>query len=474
MAHYRRFYLVLLTVQKFIAKYGLAAHLAIVAVAPLFLFPFFGEWTVAKALLWLSATACLWLVQAPSMHRGELPHDACRRVASAILRDPLFWIMLAIMLVTGVRALNGGIGLEYDFAAGEWRMSSPRMPAFPGAVTGIGSLHFAAVVALTVMLMAGRHALGRSARMMFMLLGSVLSGTAAVMMLLMVKFGGERLLPLARCSQDMTSFVGCAFAVYLLAGTAALVAAFERGWKMAMPFLILALGGSAAGALAFAPMQGTAIFAMAELVLLGYAFFYVLRRLDVIAGYKLLVVVGVAMVAGALLVAWALPQAVIDDRLAVFDKKDLLAADFFAMRDALSVVARKTWLAHPWLGTGLGSFPLDVRFCIADGELTAIPPGMTGVPNCYWLLLVERGIVGAVMLGLPLAVLVFTYGKRLFDGVVSREIPHPACWVAVLALAALAFVGFFECSFLRVELLMGMGMLFALSASSFPVITEKG
>ena len=49
-------------VQKFIAKFGCAAHLAVLTVAPLFLFPFVGQETLAVALLWLSLPAALWTV----------------------------------------------------------------------------------------------------------------------------------------------------------------------------------------------------------------------------------------------------------------------------------------------------------------------------------------------------------------------------------------------------------------------------
>ena len=101
--------------QKAIAKYGLAAHLALVAVAPLFLFPFFGDVVVAKVLLWLALPAACWVLLEPSVRRGEMPHDARRRVFRAIVRDPLFWTFLAVLVVTGLRALNTGVALEYDY-----------------------------------------------------------------------------------------------------------------------------------------------------------------------------------------------------------------------------------------------------------------------------------------------------------------------------------------------------------------------
>ena len=86
--------------QKAIAKYGLAAHLAILAVAPLFLFPFFGEDTIAVVLLWLSLPAAVWTFMQPSVRRGEMLHDARDRVSSEVFRDPFFWVMLVVVVFT--------------------------------------------------------------------------------------------------------------------------------------------------------------------------------------------------------------------------------------------------------------------------------------------------------------------------------------------------------------------------------------
>ena len=46
--------------QKLISKYGLAAHLALLAVTPLFLSPFCAEATIAVAMMWMSAVGALW------------------------------------------------------------------------------------------------------------------------------------------------------------------------------------------------------------------------------------------------------------------------------------------------------------------------------------------------------------------------------------------------------------------------------
>ena len=69
-------------VHQFLAKYGLAAHLAFLAVAPLFLFPFCAASSVAVTLLWLTLLAAVWCGLMPSVRRGERLYDARLRVVS--------------------------------------------------------------------------------------------------------------------------------------------------------------------------------------------------------------------------------------------------------------------------------------------------------------------------------------------------------------------------------------------------------
>ena len=100
--------------QKFIAKFGCAAHLAVLTVAPLFLFPFVEREMLAVVMLWLSLPAALWAILEPSVRGGEHLHNARRRVLRGMLRDPLLWALLVVVVITGVRAVNVGIALAYD------------------------------------------------------------------------------------------------------------------------------------------------------------------------------------------------------------------------------------------------------------------------------------------------------------------------------------------------------------------------
>ena len=455
--------------QKLIAKYGLAAHLAILAVAPLFLFPFCATGTVAWVLVWLSLPVALWTVLEPSLRGGEHLHDARRRVVKAVFRDPLFWASLVLVVFTGFRALNSGISLSYNAEASVWLISSPTFPILPGVVGSAGDLSFAVALACVVLLQACRHSLGRSARMAFLLLASFLSGLAAIIALVSLHEGAAGALALLPSDGGAArSFIALAFGLHLIGGLVALIAIAEYRWRFSFFLLLPAIGGNAAGLFAFAPTYLSAAFAVAGILMLAYALVFSFRAFPSSDGFKLMVIGGIALVLGGLLVAAILPKTVMDERLTSFTNRAFFPERFWEIRGVLSAVAFKSWISHIWIGTGIDSFPMDFRFAAQDADWAALPRGATAVANGWWHLLVERGLVGAVFFVLPFGFLLFTYGRRLAGGVRARVFPHPACLIAPVALALFVATGFVDCSPLRAEALMAMCTYLAVSAAAFP------
>ena len=456
-------------VQKLIAKYGLAAHLAILAVAPLFLFPFCTTGTVAWALIWLTLPTALWAVLEPSLRGGEHLHDARRRVVKAVFRDPLFWASLVLVVFTGFRALNGGISLSYNAEESVWRVSSPVFPILPGVVGSAGDLSFAVALACVVLLQACRHALGRSARMAFLLVASFLSGLAALIALVALHEGaaGARALLPSGCGTGL-SFIALAFGLHLIGGIVALIAISEHRWRSSFFLLLLAIGGNAAGLFAFAPAYLSASFALAGVLILAYALAFSFWAFSSSDGFKLMVIGGIALTFGGLLVVALLPKAVMDERLVAFTNLAFFPGRFWEIRGVLSAVAFKSWVSHIWIGTGIDSFPLDFRFAAQDADWAVLPRGATAVANGWWHLLVERGLVGTVFFILPFGFLLFTYVRRLAGGVRAHALPHPACLIAPVALALFVATGFVDCSPLRIEALMAECAYLAVSAAAFP------
>ena len=455
--------------QKLIAKYGLAAHLALLAAAPLLLFPFCAPVSISVVILWLSLLAGLWTVLEPSTRSGEHLRDARRRVLSAIVRDPLFWCLLLLIVFVGFRALNTGIAIRYDAEKASWYVSEALFPLFPAVVGDAGILLFAVAVSFLVILQACRHSLGRSARMAFLLLASSLSGLAAVIALLAAYKGHAGSLSLLKSVGSPSSpFVGFAFGLYLLGGLVSLVAIFEHHWHAAFALLILSVGGNGAGLFAFAPAHLSAALLVMMLVALAYALAYSAVQGSVSIGVKVLVLFGTALVAGCLMAAALLPRSILAGCLEPFCEFNLIPARFWEGRSILSAVASESWSTHPWIGTGIGSFSLDFRFGASDAGWELFPGGAALPFNGWWLLLSERGIIGAVVFALPLGFLLFTYFRRLVGWAKDVCLPHPACLMAPIAFLAFVLIGFFDCSPLRAEAYVALGSMLAVSAAAFP------
>ena len=443
---------------KIIAKYGLAAHLALLAVAPLVLSPLWGDEAVAVVLAWLTLVSAIWLFMEPSLRTGESLHVARKRVVKSVFCDVLFWCMLAVVVLAGVRAFNTGIGLAYDAENAKWQLSSAVFSLLPGSVGTAGWLPFAGTVSLLVVLQGCRHALGRSARMAFLLVAAILAGLGASLDFALTSIGHEVVKP----TSD-----GLSFALYLLGGTVALAAAFERKWRFVMPLFSFAVGGTAAGAFAFSPVFAVAVFVGAEILVLSYVFLYAAKTLSKAGEFKLLVVMGISLALGGLAVAMLLPPDLLNAKLSATKELVFFPPEFKAVRAVLSEIARKSWFSRLWIGTGLESFPLDFRFSAAAADWALVRGQVISVPNGWWQLLAERGIVGVLAIALPTAGLLFFYVRRLLRAFPMTTLPHPACLLTPIVLAAVVSVGFFDSSILRIDALTAAGALLAVAAGSF-------
>ena len=454
--------------QRFLAKYGLAAHLALLAVAPLFLFPFCSDAAIAATVLWLTLFAFVWSFLMPSVRAGERLHAARSRVVASVVRDPLFWTSLALAAFAGLRALNDGVRMAYDAEAGAWALAETSSPYFPGCTEGAGFLPFAAAIALVAVFVATRQSMGRSARGAFLLMGSSAAGLASVVFLVAAHLGSASCARLTAFPNAAASFVGVAFGLHFLVGAAALFAAFEHKWASATLVAPLAVGGTAAGAFAFAPPAFAASFGLAALAVFALAFVCAMRNLRKQAEFRMLVVFGLSLAMGGLLVAFLMPDAPLAARLDAFAECMFAPEGFWELRRTLSDVALRAWKTAPWIGTGLGSFGLDVRFHALAAEWAVIPRGQAAAPNGAWTLLAEQGVVGVALFLLPFGFLVFTYARRLVAWTKAVCLPHPACLLAPLALVLLALDAAVDGSFLRADVLLVACAVLAVAAKSFP------
>ena len=467
--------------QKAISKYGLAAHLALLAVAPLFLFPFCGDVWTARTVIWLSLIAAGWTVLEPSRRADETLHDARFRVASSVALDPLFWFSLVLVLIAAVRWLNGGIGMVYDAETSIWSLSEARVPFLPGGTEDSGYLPFAAALGVAVLMQAGRHALGKSARVCFLFVAALLAGIAAIVAGLACVFENPVALHYAACSTVDATYPGVAFGICFMGSMVAIAGAFERKWNRAMPLLAIAVGGTAVGLYLFSPDIVIVVHAACAVVVAASALAYAHRRIGGLVVPKCLAFMLVAAIPPVLFVMGVVPEGIKAQKLSLLFGEEgarLFPDGFFELRSALSGIAEKVWKENPWLGTGLGTFGFDIRFNATEADWAVFASNQTGALNGWMQMLAERGISGVVFFVAPMLFLLWTYGLRAFyavSDILSKSrrsfgalVFHPVCALGPVAIAAVAACGFYDHSFWRSEIMMLVAAMFAMAGSAFP------
>lgn len=445
--------------QKLIGKYGLAAHLALVVVAPLFFTP--------TAVMWLSALAAIWFLKEPSRVGFEQLHDARKRVLSALWRDPVFWVFLFLAIMALVRCVNNGITLAYDAENASWSVTSPACTFLPGSADGVGFRFFSGAFAAFILVSICRHALGRSARFAFFLVSSTLSAVGAGVMLFLLHSGNDWAVKESTLSLQNPDFIGSVFGVFLVGAIAALYFTFDRQWYRAMPFAMLAVCGNAAGLFAFAPPILHCIFASAACVIFLYAFVYARKNLPSHAEFKYMVLFGLSMTLAWLAAVGALGEAGVEARVEPYTTGVFLGDEYRSLRDALSSISAEIWKASPWFGRGLGSFPMEMGFHVTEEQWSFIPALQSAPLNGYWMLLAERGIVGAFLLAVPILLLAGYYVRSLASGVV-RALPNPAAWAGCLAGIAAVVSLMFSVTLLSPGFAAAVAAYFSVSINAFP------
>jgi hypothetical protein len=459
-------------VQKLISKYVLAAHLALLAVAPLFLFPYCTSAQTAVVLLFLSLFAAFWIFLEPSRRNGEILHAARVRVFFATRSDPLFWIFCVLVAYATVRWLNGGVATVYYPAETLWRVRPPVVEGVPGSVDGEGFLPFAVVVSVLVIVMGCRHALGKAARLSFASCASVFAGSAGLAALWACRLGHGGALAATGVSWGDASFAGAAFGMHFIAGIAALCGMAECKWSKYLLLYSFGIGASGAAVVAFSPAIVAFAFLAAGAVVALASFVYVWmtqRPPDVL---KCMAALILAIAMGSVIAVAAVPQSVLDERLNSL-LGGFLPEGFSAFRARLSQIASAIWRDRVWFGAGLGSMPLEIKYCAVSADWAAwkgVAP--KAVPNGWLQLLSERGVAGAIAVGAPLVAMTASAVVRLVKSW-GRHAFLPLAFAGVAVVAVAVAETFLDSSAFRAESLMAAGAYLALAGSTFPVARKK-
>lgn len=453
--------------QKFFTKYAAAAHLALVSVAPLVLLPFIGSEQTATVILWLSAFAMVWAIVQPSCLRGESASTSSKRVLRSIATDPLFWFSLVALALAIFRTVNSGIGCGYDPVSRSWSLKGAEYSLLPGCVKGAGFLPCATVAALVVVMQGCAHSLGRAARASYLLVATLISGASALSLYLMALGGNATALSYLKVTTLSPHYLGIAYGVWLVGAVALLFEVIEQGWMKAELAVFVAIIGNASGLFLYSPLPEVAVFAVAVLLMLVAAVPMLWGEIHGAAPLRCALMVVCGILVPSIFAFMAPAESPLAEKCASLMALKPFPDDFLKVRDTLSAIGLKVWKSSPWLGTGLGTFSLDLRFNAVAADWTVISPMQTASLNGWWQLLMERGVIGCILLAgfvfLPLVPFVR-------KGIVTRcYFPwrpiHILGFVVMLALVAITFAGvsFFEC-----EVLLAALPMIALSASAVP------
>ena len=464
--------------QKFLSKYGLASHLALLAALPLALTPFLPAAGLVSVTFWLSALAAVAFLVEPSVHAGEHLSQARARVRGACLRDPFFWFLVVALVYAGVEALNTGIALRYDAEQAVWLVSEPSLGGGPASAEGAGAPLFAATVALALVAMGIRHGMGLMARIVFGLLGACVAGLGGFAAVACACAGLAPFAGWMRHGFAEAPFWPSLFGVWFIVCIVSAAQAAARKWKAARLPLVIGLGGNLAALLFFAPP----LVAVAWLALAVPVFAFSLVAVShggsggAVARTAVFALFGFAL--AAFLLMTFMPAEIRASKVEALNPEVAFPEARAETGEALSRIAREAWRANPWFGVGEGAFGVHVPFLAEKADWVVLPPRPTFAFNGYWTLLAERGIVGCLLPALGLGLLLATYVLRLIGalGAQSRKgesdrflfaVP-PVAWCAPFAVVLLAVEAVWSPVF-RAEGLLGTALVaLALAAAAFP------
>lgn len=498
-------------IQKFLSKYGLASHLAILAALPLALTPFLTAATLGSVVFWLMAFVAVWYFTEPSVRLGEHLSEARFRVRYEMMRDPLFWLMVFALLFALVRFLNTGIEVFYDAERTTWIVRDPKWSILPASVEGQGLLPFAFASAALLVLMGLRHGIGRKARTEFGIVGSFVAGLGGIASVACAVSGVGDFPVWMVSGMEEVPFWASSFGVWLVLGVVCGVLAEASKWGAARLPLAVAVAGNVAALFYFAQPLVAAVWLMLAIVVSIFALIYLSRAgsMGSVARIFTILVVGLALAVFSVMTFMSqevrqlksrriLPANVLDSRASdlAAEKARLTTKSAIDGRKkaekvreeyrergrrcktALNRIARRMWSEHPWSGVGLGAFSLHTPFLAEKEEWRVLPPKPEFSPNGFWTHLAERGLLGCTLLVLILGLLLYTWGASLVgaflylrhrdDADIFPFAVAPLAWVGPLCVALFFAEGAFAPVFLDASFILVATVPLALSAATFP------
>lgn len=391
------------------------------------------------ALPWISLLTFELMFTLPPRHYGESPRSAVRHLWKRIVRDPVFYFGLALLLFLLIQWLNGPRELEWIAADSEWRFTDPPIPDLPSCVDQDGAkqvlLWFVAVFTAVI---AVRNSSNQPAKL-FILRAFCINGAAlAILGMAQAAWSPHKLFWYRPMDvQFFSTFgypnhAGAFFCLVSAVNMGLLIRALAMIDEENHPILYsvtLVLNILAT----YLSLCRAAIVLETLLIIIGlvYGCIYLFPR---IGGPGITKIIASVIVIFLCLGYMAVKVGDFSNEVKTINH-DSLSSVYGGDRELLADCAVKIWQDNPWPGVGGWGFRHHVGLYVPKSQWPVLRGrGKANVHNDFLQFLCEHGAIGGgLMLSMIITILVhliwnLAHMKRVFN----QNTDKPSTWVGSL------------------------------------------
>lgn len=394
--------------------------------------------------LTLGIVEAAWLL--PATQEGESLPDARRRVARAVVRDPLFIIGVLLTTFLAFQGFNGPREMSYLAEMKVWRFGAPPLAGFPSSVAPGEAIQLLAwFPPAIVAALALRHAVGTGGhRLLLHLLiwnAAVLSVSGCVQ----VAHGCVKIYGLIEIETQFFSSFGYpnhagAFFTFMFV-TALGFWLYERETHGAHAESLLA-----AAAMIFTGailcLSRTSILMAITVLLLGGAFALIRIWRSLSLGQRIVVPFATGLIGAfmALLMLGNYPDNPVRRELGTLSISGLFTQVYERAFEMLVPTAMTIWRDNTWFGVGGWGFRHHIPLYLRPDQYQKLFVGAANVHNDFVNFLVEHGVVGLGLLLLVMLALLLPLLRRQTQVVQVSELGRQAAVRLLRGFVLCAFV----------------------------------